>query len=139
MPGEQFVQALPEVNILERLPTLTLATPPAVPFPAGQPLAATFGDGAATIEVGLELTGADEVARAAKVFAGLDGVESVEPPAGERGVWQLTVRPASAEARVRREVLVAAVEHDLHLTAIRPIVPSLDDIYRAAVGRKEAA
>ena len=102
-------------------------------------LAATFGDGAATIEVGLELTGADEVARAAKVFAGLDGVESVEPPAGERGVWQLTVRPASAEARVRREVLVAAVEHDLHLTAIRPIVPSLDDIYRAAVGRKEAA
>jgi len=101
-------------------------------------LAATFGDGAATIEVGLELTDADEMRRAASVFKGLEGVESVEAPVEERGLWHLVVRPASAEARVRREVLVAAVEHDLHLTAIRPIVPSLDDIYRAAVVRRAA-
>jgi hypothetical protein len=33
---------------------------------------------------------------------------------------------------------VAAVEHGLHLTTIRPIVPSLDDIYRSAVVRRAA-
>jgi ABC-type uncharacterized transport system ATPase subunit len=101
-------------------------------------LAATFGDGSATIEVGLELTGADDVTRASSVLGGLDGVESVVPPTSTREPWRLVVRPADAEARVRREVLVAAVEHDLHLTAIRPIVPSLDDIYRAAVVRRAA-
>ena len=101
-------------------------------------LAATFGNGAATIEVGLELAGADAVERATRVFSGLDGVDTVVPPADAKDPWQLIVRPSDAEARVRREVLVAAVEHDLHLTAIRPIVPSLDDIYRAAVIRRAA-
>jgi ABC-2 type transport system ATP-binding protein len=101
-------------------------------------LAATFGDGAATIEVGLELTGTDDLARATRVFGALEGVESVVAPTDAKDSWRLVVRPASAEARVRREVLVAAVEHDLHLTAIRPIVPSLDDIYRAAVVRRAA-
>jgi hypothetical protein len=72
------------------------------------------------------------------VLSGLDSVESVVPPADAKDAWQLVVRPADAEARVRREVLVAAVEHDLHLTAIRPIVPSLDDIYRAAIIRRAA-
>jgi ABC-2 type transport system ATP-binding protein len=101
-------------------------------------LAATFGDGAATIEVGLELTGEDDTARATKVLGGLAGVESVVPPTVAKDPWRLIVRPSDAEARVRREVLVAAVEHDLHLTAIRPIVPSLDDIYRSAVVRRAA-
>jgi ABC-2 type transport system ATP-binding protein len=101
-------------------------------------LATTFGDGAATVEVGLELTDADAVDRATRVLSGLDGVDTVVPPADLKDPWQLVVRPSDAEARVRREVLVAAVEHDLHLTAIRPIVPSLDDIYRAAVIRRAA-
>jgi ABC-2 type transport system ATP-binding protein len=101
-------------------------------------LAATFGDGAATIEVGLELTGADDMARATRVLSGLEGVESIVPPADRTDTWRLVVRPAAAEARVRREVLVAAVEQDLHLTSIRPIVPSLDDIYRSAVVRRAA-
>jgi ABC-2 type transport system ATP-binding protein len=101
-------------------------------------LAATFGDGAATIEVGLELTGAEAVARATRVLSGLEGVHTVVPPADVKDPWQLVVRPADAEGRVRREVLVAAVEHGLHLTAIRPLVPSLDDIYRAAVSRRAA-
>ena len=37
--------------------------------------------------------------------------------------------------RVRQDILVAAVEHGLRLTALRPVVPSLDDIYRTAVER----
>jgi ABC-2 type transport system ATP-binding protein len=101
-------------------------------------LAATFGDGTATIEVSLELTGGADVARATSVLGALDGVESVVPPTDGRGTWQLVVRPPAAEGRVRQEVLVAAVQHGLHLTAIRPIVPSLDDIYRAAVVRSAA-
>jgi ABC-2 type transport system ATP-binding protein len=101
-------------------------------------LATTFGDGAATIEVGLELTDDAQVARASEVLGRLANVESVAPPTDGRGAWRLTVRPAAAEARVRQEILVAAVEHGLHLTTLRPIVPSLDDIYRSAVLRKVA-
>jgi ABC-2 type transport system ATP-binding protein len=101
-------------------------------------LAATFGDGAATIEVGLEIAGEADLTRASDVLGRLEGVESVVPPTDARGSWRLIVRPAAAEGRVRGEVLVAAVEHGLHLTAIRPIVPSLDDIYRSAVVRRAA-
>jgi ABC-2 type transport system ATP-binding protein len=101
-------------------------------------LAGSFGDGSATIEVGLELADEAQVAKASEVLGRLGGVEAVAPPTDGRDAWRLTVRPAAAEARVRQEVLVAAVEHGLHLTSIRPIVPSLDDIYRSAVVRRAA-
>ena len=68
---------------------------------------------------------------------GLDG-DSVIAPADDRAPWQLIVRPAGDEGRVRQEILVAAVQHNLRLTTLRPIVPSLDDIYRAAVVRTAA-
>lgn len=101
-------------------------------------LASSFGDGAATVEVGLELTDDGQVDRALEVFGRLSGVESVSPPATRHGAWRLTVRPSAAEAQVRQEVLVAAVAQGLRLTTIQPIVPSLDDIYRAAVLRGAA-
>jgi len=101
-------------------------------------LAATFGDGAAMIEVGLELPTPADVRRAETVLRGLDGVTDVTTPADDRAPWQLVVRPAGEEGRVRQEILVAAVEHGLRLTTLRPIVPSLDDIYRAAVVRTAA-
>jgi ABC-2 type transport system ATP-binding protein len=101
-------------------------------------LAATFGDGTATIEVGLELPTPADIGRAQAVLSGLRGVTSVIPPADDRAPWQLVVRPALDEGRVRQEVLVAAVEHHLRLTTLRPIVPSLDDIYRSAVMRTAA-
>ncbi len=97
-------------------------------------LAAQFGDGTAVIEVGLELSPAD-VDRAATTLRGLASVESVEQPAAGSGTWRLHVRPAIAEGRVRQAILVAAVEQNLRLTALRPVVPSLDDIYRTAVER----
>ena len=50
----------------------------------------------------------------------------------------MIVRPVAAEGRIRQEILVAAVEHKLRLTTLRPVVPSLDDIYRAAVVRTAA-
>jgi ABC-2 type transport system ATP-binding protein len=101
-------------------------------------LAMAFGDGTATIEVGLELTDDAEVARAAEVLGKLPNVESAVPPSPGHDAWLLSVRPAGEEARVRQAILVAAVEHGLHLTTIRPIVPSLDDIYRSAVVQRAA-
>jgi ABC-2 type transport system ATP-binding protein len=102
-------------------------------------LASLFGDGSATLEVGLELPTPADVARAATVLRGLDSVVAVEPPALRSDAWRLSVRPAANEGNVRQAVLVAAVEHGLRLTALRPIVPSLDDIYRTALQRRGAA
>jgi ABC-type uncharacterized transport system ATPase subunit len=103
-------------------------------------LAEVFGDGTATIEVELDLPDASAIERAKAALGAIRGVETVQAPADgvTDGVWRLIVRPAAEEARIRREVLVAAVEHDLGLSAIRALVPSLDDIYRIAVGRQAA-
>ena len=102
-------------------------------------LASLFGDGSATLEVGFELASPVDVARAGTVLRGLHGVVAVDPPAARSDAWRLTVRPAAEEGSVRQAVLSAAVEHDLRLTALRPIVPSLDDIYRTALHRRGVA
>ena len=94
-----------------------------------------FGDGTAVIEVGFDLATPADVERAATTLRGLTSVESVEAPTQAGGGWRVHVRPADHEGRVRQDILVAAVAEGLHLTALRPIVPSLDDIYRVAVER----
>ncbi len=98
-------------------------------------LAKMFGDGTAVIEVGLDLTTPADVERAGTTLRGLASVESVEAPSHPGEGWRVHVRPADQEGRVRQDILVAAVAEGLHLTALRPIVPSLDDIYRVAVER----
>jgi hypothetical protein len=87
------------------------------------------------IEVELELPASADVDRAAAALRAIRDVESVEPPPGGSGRWRIHVRPAGAEAVVRQEILMAAVSQRLHLTALRPVVPSLDEIYRVAVER----
>ena len=101
-------------------------------------LAAAFGDGTAVIEVGLELPTTADMERADASLRAIDSVESVEAPSDGSGTWRLTVRPADVEGQVRQDILIAAVQHGLRLTALRPVVPSLDDIYRIAVGRTTA-
>ena len=98
-------------------------------------LAKQFGDGTAVIEVGLELPTQADVDRATAALRAIPAVESVEGGGKGSGTWRIHVRPASAEARVRQDILVAAVDHGLRLTALRPVVPSLDEIYRHAVER----
>ena len=98
-------------------------------------LAKQFGDGTAAIEVGLELPTAADVERASSTLRGISSVESVEAPTDGSGTWRIHVRPAAAEGRVRQDILVAAVSQSLGLTALRPIVPSLDEIYRTAIER----
>ncbi len=65
-------------------------------------LASLFGDGAATLEVGLELSGPDGHERARSVLAGLPSVVAVEAPAPRSDAWRLTVRPAADEGNVRQ-------------------------------------
>jgi ABC-2 type transport system ATP-binding protein len=98
-------------------------------------LAAQFGDGSAVIEVGLDLTSAADVKRAGTTLGAIESVDSVEAPGPGGATWRVHVRPADVERRVRQDILVAAVDKGLNLTALRPIVPSLDDIYRSAVER----
>ncbi len=98
-------------------------------------LATQFGDGSAAIEVGFELPTAADIERAATTLRGLTSVVSVDAPPDGNGTWRVHVRPAGAEGRVRQDILVAAVGQGLRLTALRPVVPSLDEIYRTAVER----
>ena len=98
-------------------------------------LASQFGDGTALIEVGLELPTLADVERARATLAEIESVESVDAPRDGGDTWRVHVRPADVEGRVRQDILVAAVEHGLRLTALRAVVPSLDDIYRTAVER----
>jgi hypothetical protein len=121
---------------------------PRPPFPSGirgekqgkaDRLASLFGDGSAMLEVGFELADPDDITRASAVLHGLANVVAVSPPAPHSDAWRLAVRPAAAEGEVRQAVLAAAVEHGLRLTALRPIVPSLDDIYRTALQRRASA
>ena len=98
-------------------------------------LAAQFGDGTAVIEVGLELPTATDVERAASTLLAIPSVETVEAPTDGSGTWRIHVRPVGVEGRVRKDILLAAVSQGLGLTALRPVVPSLDEIYRTAIER----
>ena len=100
-------------------------------------LAEKFGDGNATIEVGLDVDGPKEIERAKGVLLAIDGVRKVVPPAEGSDTWQVIVRPPEVEAKVRQQILAIAGAQGLGLTALRPIVPSLDEIYRIAVKRSE--
>jgi ABC-2 type transport system ATP-binding protein len=100
-------------------------------------LADKFGDGTATIEVGLDLDGPSEIERAKGVLLAIKGVRKVVPPVDGSETWQVIVQPPEIEGQVRQQILAIAVDKGLGLTALRPIVPSLDEIYRIAVKRSE--
>jgi branched-chain amino acid transport system ATP-binding protein len=100
-------------------------------------LAEKFGDGTATIEVGLDLDGPSEIERAKGVLLAIKGVRKVVPPDDGGETWQVIVQPPEIEGQVRQQILAIAVDKGLGLTALRPIVPSLDEIYRIAVKRSE--
>jgi ABC-2 type transport system ATP-binding protein len=100
-------------------------------------LAEAFGDGTAVIEVGLDAHEPAEIERTKGALLHVKGVRKVVAPTDESGLWRVHVRPPEIEADVRREILSVAVAQGLGLTALRPIVPSLDEIYRVAVKRSE--
>ncbi|MEW5989921.1 MAG: ABC transporter ATP-binding protein [Chloroflexota bacterium] len=91
-------------------------------------LAATFGDGAAHLEVAFQPHGPDP-REALRAVEGVDGVELD----ADAGTWRITVRPVSASPRVREAIVDAAARGGLRMTSLHELEPSLEDIYRTAV------
>ena len=106
-------------------------------------LAATFGDGSAAIEVGLELPAAADVERAERTLRGIRSVDTVDPATKGSGTWRVHVRPPDQEGRVRQDILVAAVQQGLRADrdpADRPVARRhLSDGRRAAAARRPRA
>lgn len=98
-------------------------------------LATRFGDGAAHLEVGLETTGHDEIERARAVLTGVDGVASVAAGVRPTDPWNVVIADDADPGRTRVAILSAIAASGLPLVSIRPVVPSLEDIYRKAVAR----
>ena len=100
-------------------------------------LGARFGQDLAITEVEFaEDEGVDLAARVEAALAPLEHVASVTRSDRIGRPWHVTVSPASAEPGVRQAIPAAALAAGLHLTGLRPHVPSLDDIYRIALQRR---
>ena len=98
-------------------------------------LSRRFGESSARIEVTLDGSDADAAAAAAHATTTLEsisGVTKVIAPERAREPWVLLASRDRASA-VRVAVLAAAARENLHLSAIREVEPSLDDIYRRAL------
>ena len=66
-------------------------------------------------------------------------VAEVSPGPRPIDPWTVAVRPPSAEGAVRQAILAKAAGEGLRLVSLRPIVPSLEEIYRRAVARTRPA
>jgi ABC-2 type transport system ATP-binding protein len=107
-----------------------------------QELATRFGDGAAQLEVGFDTVDAAAAQRGRDLLAAVPGVASVDALADTGHTlatgatpWILTIADGADPGDVRRAVLAVVAEHSLPLSSIRPVVPSLEDIYRRAVAQ----
>jgi len=98
-------------------------------------LADRFGDGTAHIEVGFEFDDAAAAARTPGLIGAIPDVESVQVGTRPADPWIVAVRPPSAEGRARQAILAMAAAEGLRLVSLRPIVPSLEEVYRRAVAR----
>lgn len=95
-------------------------------------LAQRFGAGITRIEVAFESRDPADEQRAAARLRGIDGVLDVTPGPRPGDPWTLAVTPASKESSVRQAIILLAARETLHLASIRPLVASLDEIYRHA-------
>jgi ABC-2 type transport system ATP-binding protein len=98
-------------------------------------LAEWMGETRAHIEVAFD--DADDAApeRVAAVLRGIDGVAAATPGRTPGDPWALTIESAAAEAAVRRRIPLVVAEGGLQLVSLRPVAPSLEDIYRHAVAK----
>jgi ABC-2 type transport system ATP-binding protein len=98
-------------------------------------LAERFGDGSAHIEVAFEFADAATATRAPDLLRAIDDVVDVRTGDRPSDPWIVVVRPPAAEGRVRQAILSRAAAEGLGLVSLRPIVPSLEEIYRRAVAK----
>jgi ABC-2 type transport system ATP-binding protein len=96
-------------------------------------LSRRFGESAARIELSLEGAGDESATEHARAtLKAVPGVSRVLAPERPREPWTMFAAPDHA-SDVRVAILAAAARESLHLTAIREVEPSLDDIYRRAL------
>ncbi|MBA2380887.1 MAG: ABC transporter ATP-binding protein [Chloroflexi bacterium] len=98
-------------------------------------LAHRFGDDVAHVEAGFQADDSAGEARVREVLAAIPSVVEVTGPRRPADAWVVGVKPAEDETGVRRAILAAASSTGLDLTSVRPMAPSLEDIYRRAVER----
>lgn len=98
-------------------------------------LASRFGDGRTLLEIGLETPDAGAADRAREAIAALDGVAGVTVGARPTDPWVVTIRDPDEIARTRSAILAVVAREGLPLTSLRPVLPSLEEIYRHAVAR----
>jgi ABC-2 type transport system ATP-binding protein len=98
-------------------------------------LAGRFGDTTTHIEVAFEGTDGTSDERIASVLRRIDGVTQVTAPRTPSLPWSVSVASAEVEPAVRRRLPIVAAESDLQLVSLRPVAPSLEEIYRHAVAR----
>jgi ABC-2 type transport system ATP-binding protein len=98
-------------------------------------LAARFGDDTAHVEADIAPPEDGGVERVREVLGAIAGVSEVKAPARPIDPWVVDVKPSTEDTRVRREILAAAALNGFDLTSVRPVPPSLEDIYRRAVER----
>ena len=102
-------------------------------------LGARFGDGRAQLELGLDVVGDEDRRRTSALLRTVDGVEAVEAAGAQAGdPWLLTLRSPDEAPTIRAAILRVVAEAALPLVSIRPVVPSLEEIYRRAVERPMA-
>ncbi len=102
-------------------------------------LAERVGGAGTHIEVAFEDLAAADTDRVAAILGGLEGVATATAGRHPGDAWTVTVDPAATESVVRRRLPIVAAEHDLQLVSLRPVAPSLEDIYRHAVAKTAPA
>jgi ABC-2 type transport system ATP-binding protein len=98
-------------------------------------LAERFGDGSAHIEVGFEFKNASTAERTPGLLRSIPDIADIRRGTRLTDPWIVSVRPPSAEGQVRQAILALAATEGLGLVSLRPLVPSLEEIYRQAVAR----
>ena len=98
-------------------------------------LATRFGDGVGHLEVGFDVSDPVEADRITGLLTRLEGVAVVTSGGAADRVWGVTLAPGASAGPVRSAILAAVAAEGLPMTSIREVVPSLEDIYRRAVGR----
>jgi hypothetical protein len=76
-----------------------------------------------------------DTAPARRALAGVPGVVSIDDGRHAGDPWIVTMAPEADLAAVRIALLAVVAAERLPLASIRPIAPSLEDIYRRAVAR----
>ena len=96
-----------------------------------------FGDGRGHVEVGADV----DPARRPAVTRLIEGIPNVTSVVADPlvGTWSVSVTPAEAESGARGAIATALLGAGFGLTTLRAVPPSLDEIYRSAVGSMTSA